>query len=433
MGSGTTIATTTAYRYRLMPTDLQREGLARHAGTRRFIYNHALARRKEFCAKHGRGIPLARLGEEMAALKHQPDTAWLRDVDSQVPQQALRDLQKAFATFFGRWAARKRGEHKGRLGFPKFRSRHASVQSFRIPQRIKVRPDSCGAENVGEVYCPKVGWMRYKNSRAIPADSAIKGATFKRDAVGDWHVFITAVTEVDKEQPPPLDAETTVGLDAGLKDFIVSSDGERIAPPKHYRRGQKKLRCAQRALLRRKKGSGRRRRAKRRAAKAHREVADRRKDFLHKLSTRIVREYDLICVEDLNLKGLAKTKLAKSFADAAHGEFRRQLAYKSERENKRFVKVSRWYPSTKMCGGESGCGSLNDALTLSDREWACPECGTRHDRDLNAAYNMKAEGLRMLKDIEAEGHPDSLNGRGADVRLPTREPLASKRQRIPRL
>jgi len=428
---------TEAYRYRLVPTDEQIEGLARHAGTRRFVYNRALARRKEFYAEHGFGISLAQLDAEIADLKHQPDTRWLRELDSQVPQQALRDLQKAFSAFFERWAAKKRGEYKGRLGFPKFRSKHSPTQSFRIPQRIKVRPDSCGASNVGEVYCPKVGWIRFKNSRDIPEDASIKGATFKRDAVGDWHVTITAVSEVAERPLPPLDPETTAGLDAGFKDFIVSSNGERVAPPKHYRRGQKKLRRAQRVLSRRKKGSNKRRRAKKTVARTHRKVANKRKDFLHKLSTEVMGKHDAICIENLNLKGLAKTKLsglAKSFADAAHGEFRRQLAYKSERASKRFVKVDRWFPSTKICGGEDGCGSINDALTLSDREWTCPECGLRHDRDLNAASNVKAEGLRILKEsIEAEGHPDSLNGRGADVRLPTRERLVSKRQRIPRL
>jgi putative transposase len=156
---------------------------------------------------------------------------------------------------------------QGRLGFPKFRSKHSPTQSFRIPQRIKVRPDSCGASNVGEVYCPKVGWIRFKNSRDIPEDASIKGATFKRDAVGDWHVTITAVSEVAGRPLPPLDPETTAGLDAGFKDFIVSSNGERVAPPKHYRRGQKKLRRAQRVLSRRKKGSNKRRRAKKTVAR----------------------------------------------------------------------------------------------------------------------------------------------------------------------
>ncbi len=401
---------TRAYRFRLVPTDEQRELLARLAGTRRFIWNWALHRRKNYYAEHGKDIPAEHLSKELTALKSLPDTAWLKEMDSQVPQQALRDLQRAFVGFF-----------EGRAKFPRFKGKSAGKQTFRIPQRIKTRSIT-HQPNVGEVYCPKVGWVRFKKSRKIEGE--IKGATFKRDALGHWFVTLTCRFEVPQaslESPPP-DPERTIGLDAGLKDFVVSSDGERVEPPKHYRRGEKKLRRAQRCLSRRKKGSKRREKAKRRVAKCHRKVANRRADFLHKLSTRLVKEHEAIYLEDLNLKGLTRTKLAKSFSDAAFGEFRGMLAYKSEWQDKRLIVVDRFFPSTRTC---SVCGVKREAVPLSQRRWRCVGCATHHDRDLNAARNIRREGLGKM---EAEGRPDSLNDRGADVRPPMRGPTVTKRE-----
>lgn len=205
----------------------------------------------------------------------------------------------------------------------------------------------------------------------------------------------------------PAAVSNVVGIDVGLKDFAVLSTGERIAPPKHYRKLECRLAKAQRRLSRRQKGSKNRDQARLAVANVHLKIRNQRSDFLHKLTTSLVREHDGLCIEDLSLKGMAKTKLAKSVLDAALGEFRRQLEYKSVWNRKHLAVIDRWYPSTKLC---RECGTLN-TLTLADRVWTCG-CGAQHDRDLNAAQNIRAEGLRMM---EAAGQTDSLNVCGRDV------------------
>jgi putative transposase len=207
------------------------------------------------------------------------------------------------------------------------------------------------------------------------------------------------------------DPAKVVGVDLGLKDFAVLSDGARIPAPKFYRQAQRKLRKAQRTHSRRKPGSNRKAKAKIRVAHIHQRIADRRGDFLHKLTTNLIRDHDGICIEDLSLKGLARTKLAKSFADASMGEFRRQLEYKCLWNRNHLAVIGRFYPSSRLHGE---CGAINGQLQLSDRIWTCG-CGVVVDRDLNAAVNIRAEGFRLL----AAGHADKLNARGRGVSLPT--------------
>jgi putative transposase len=340
-----------------------------------------------YFAEHGKGISAAQLSRELTALKDQPETAWLREVHAQALQQVLRDLDRAFVNFFER-----------RAGFPRFKSRKRSIPSFRIPQHVKVAD--------GKVYVPKIGLVRIRQSQAVEGES--KSATFKRDACGNWYVtLVVAFTMPDVALPPP-DPEKVVGMDAGLKDFIVLSNEERVPAPQFYRKAQKKLRRANKAFSRRKRGSKRRDKARRRIARIQQQTANKRQDFLHKLSTDIVKRFDGVCIEDLNVKGLARTKLAKSFTDAAHGEFRRMLEYKSLWHRKHLVVVGRSFPSTKTC---SACGAVNDNLTLKDRQWICPACGAILDRDLNASCNIRTEGLRIL----AVGHTDN-NARGVFIR-----------------
>lgn len=376
------------YRFRMRPTKAQDEALYRMAGARRFVYNWALERRKSYYSEHSRGISAKQLSSELTALKSQPDTLWLKEVDSQMLQQALRDLDDAFKAFFA-----------GRSRFPGFHSKKAGHFSFRIPQRVKVRD--------GHVYIPKVGWVRIRQSREI--EGKTKSATFKRDAVGNWYVSLTTEFEMPDTAPPAPDKP--VGVDLGLKDLLVLSDGTRVAAPRFSRKAERRLRRAQKNLSRKKLGSRRREKAKRRVACVHRKVANQRSDFLHKLTTNLTREYDCICIEDLNNRALARTKLSRSVLDASFGEFRRQVRYKALWNFKHCIEVDRFFPSTKTC---SECGTINPNLTLSDRTWVCG-CGAQHDRDLNAARNILAEGLRML----AAGQTDSLNARGETVRLPT--------------
>ena len=286
-----------------------------------------------------------------------------------------------------------------RRSIGKFRSKKAGHFTFRILQRVRVVD--------GRVYIPKIGWVCIRQSREV--EGSAKSATFKRDATGSWYVALTTEFEMPDAEPPA--PANPIGVDLGLKDLFVLSNGERVPAPKFERRAARKLRRAQKELSRKKPGSHRREKAKRCVARLHRKVSNQRGDFLHKLTTELVREYDLICVEDLSTKGLAKTKLSRSVLDAAFGEFLRQVAYKATWNLKQSVKVGRFFPSTKLC---SACGAVNAHLRLSDRRWLCG-CGIQHDKDLNASRNILAEGLRLV----AAGQAETENARGVPVRLPT--------------
>jgi len=385
------------YRFRMEPTKTHAVFLGRMAGARRFIWNWALRRWKDYHAEHGKSISLAQLSAELTALKQQPETAWLNEIDSQALQQALKGLYGAFVNFF-----EKRARH------PRFKSRKRDRARFRIPQRVKIQD--------GKVSVPKVGQVRIRQSQ--PVEGTTKSATFRRDARGHWFVTLTVCFELPDGPLLPPAADKVAGIDLGLIDFATLSDGsDPIKAPKFYRKGQRKLRTAQKALSRRKKGSKRKAKARGKVARIHQKIANQRCDFLHKLTTKLVHDHDGICIEDLNVKGLARTKLAKSFSDASMGEFRRQLEYKSLWNRKHLVVIGRFFPSSKLC---NVCGSLNDHLTLSDREWDCG-CRAHHRRDFLAACNIRDEGLRIL----AVGQTERLNAQGASVRPGTSGRLAS--------
>lgn len=377
------------YRFRMEPTQAQSDALLRMAGARRFVWNWGLARRKEAYAATGKGLTYNQQAAELTALKKRPEMAWLREADSQLLQQALKDLDRAYAAFFGK-----------RARFPRFKSKKRDDPRFRIPQRVRVESS--------KVYIPKIGWVKIRQSQ--PVDCPIKGATFKRDAEGHWYVTLTAEFEMPEVPLPPANPERVVGIDLGLKDFAVLSDGTRIAPPKFYRKGLSKLRRAQRELSRKQKGGKNRDKARHRLSKVHARVRNQRQDWLHKLTTGLVQKYDGLCIEDLNLKGMARTKLSTSVLDAALGEFRRQLEYKTVWHRKHLAVIDRYFPSSKLC---RECGTIHTALTLSDRVWTCG-CGAVHDRDLNAARNIRAEGIHRIP--VAVGHTETQNAWGAAVR-----------------
>lgn len=395
------------YRFRLEPNHAQEQGLYRLAGARRFVWNWALARRKEHYQTTGKGLTYRDQAAELTTLKRQPQTEWLCESDAQLLQQSLRDLDRAFRNFF-----------EQRTRFPQFKNRKKGHLSFRIPQRVKVEG--------GKVYCPKVGGIRLRQSQPIEGDT--KSATFKRDATGKW--FVTLMAEFEMPDVPLSPLQNPIGIDMGLKDFATLSDGTRVPVPQFFRKAERRLKRAQRKLSRRKKGSKRREKTKRRVARIHRRVAHQRGDFLHKLTTSLVRRFDGICIENLCVNGMAKTKrLGKSVLDAAFGEFRRQLEYKAVWNRRHLVTVSRWFPSSRRC---FNCGSIHDALTLNDREWMCQVCGCWHDRDLNAARNVLKEGLVIL----AVGHTERVansvcaNARGACVRLRNSGQRVTKRESL---
>ena len=382
------------YRFKLEPTPTQTQKLYQQAGSRRFVYNWALARRKEHYEATKQGLRYAEQNKELTQLKKQQALLWLKDADSQALQEGLRDLDKAFQNFFA-----KRGR------FPKFQSRSKGHFSFRIPQRVRVA--GCPRSGRRKAYCPKIGWIGIRQSQDV--EGATKSATFKRNACGEWFVTLTSEFEMpDTALPAP---KKPIGLDMGLGDFATLSNGEAVAAPKFYRKAAKKLARAQRELSRAVKGSERRAKAKLRVAKVHRKIANSRADFLHKLTTGLVGEFDHIGLEDLNIKALVKTKLrghSKSWCDAAMGEFVRQLTYKAQWNRVHLVKVNRFFASSKLCGA---CGAVNGALTLSDRVWQC-ECGKEHKRDVSAAQNVLRESLAI-------GQMERLNAPGATVRPAT--------------
>jgi putative transposase len=370
-----------AYRFRLEPTSQQEEGLRRIAGACRAVYNWGLGRCKEHYAEQGKTLPYAAQNLELTALKNRPGLEWLKEADSQALQESLRDLDRAFVNFFEK-----------RARFPKFKRAKDERFAFRIPQRVKVEGE--------RVYCPKIGWIDLRLSR--PVEGVTKSASFKRDAAGHWHVCLIQEFELPEVALPA--PQNPVGVDVGLIDFATLSTGESIPAPKFARKADRRVRCAQRVVSRRKKGSNRRKKAKRRLSRVHQQVARQRNDFVHKVTTGLVGRFDLICIEDLSVKGIARTKLARLVMDAAFGEFRRQLEYKTLWNYRRLVTADRFFPSSKQC---HACGARNGELTLSDRVWACG-CGAVHRRDLNAALNLEVEGMRLV----AVGQTETQNARG---------------------
>ena len=391
------------FRFRLRPNADEQQALARMAGARRFVWNWALAECQAHYRESGKSLPWAELSRRLTALKQQPDRRWLNQVDAQALQQVLADLRRAYRNFFAK-----------RAGFPRFKSRKRDRGRFRIPQRVRVADR--------RVYIPKVGSVRIRQSQAV--NGTTKSATFKQDAAGNWDV--TLVTEFDMPNTPLPAASpaAVVGVDLGLHDFAVVSDGERVPVPRFFRQAERALRRAQRVLSRRGKQSRRRLRAKRKVALIHRRIAHQRADFLHKLTTGLVKKYEGIAIEDLSVRGLARTKLGKSVTDASFGEFRRQLEYKTIWHRKHLAVIDRFFPSSKMC---HACGAENQALTLADRSWRCG-CGAVQDRDLNAALNIRSEGWKVL----AAGYAERINARGPDVRLPQWGAVGVE-TRIPRL
>lgn len=395
------------YRFRLEPNASQEEGLRRYAGARRFIWNWALHQKQQHYWATGKALPEKDLSARLTALKREPETAWLTEMDSQLLQQACADLKRAFNNFFER-----------RARYPRFKSRKRDQGRFRIPQRVTLA--------AGYLAVPKIGRVKVRQSRDV--EGTTKSATFKRDACGHWFVCLVAELAVPAVQVAMPDEGRTVGVDLGLKDAIVTSAAERVPAPRFYRSAQRKLKRAQRAFSRRKKGSRNRAKARAMVARIHQKVANRRSDFTHKLTTALVQRHQAVCIEDLSVKGLARTKLATSVLDASMGEIRRQLAYKGRWYGVHVVTADRFYPSSRLC---YECGYKHDGLTLADRRWVCPGCGCTLDRDLNAAKNIKREGLRLLGVDVAAGHAETQNACGRAVRLPMA--AGAEEARIPRL
>ncbi len=380
-----------AYRFRLHPTKVQEEHLLRMAGAWRYVYNWALERRQGHDQQHGVSIAKKQLSSELTALKNEPGTAWLEEADSQALQQALRDLDRAFEAFFAK-----------RAGYPRFRSKRRDAPTFRILQRIRVENE--------RVYVAKIGWIRVRQSQTV--EGTLKGATFRRTATGTWFVVLTVAFELPDLPLPIVDPDVVWGVDVGLSSLVTPGDGRKVQAPKYLRCSERKLARKQWALRRKKKGSRNYYKARREVAAVHERVENQRQDYLHELTTRLVREAGGVCIGNLSLSGMARTKLSKSVGDASLGEVRRQIEYKATWNRKHVATLDRWYPSSKTC---NCCGHVKQDLMLSGRIWTCEACGGKHDRDGYAARNIRTEGLRMLV---AAGHAETRNACGGNVRPP---------------
>ena len=376
------------YRYRLYPSSSQRAALARAFGCARVVFNDALAARRD---AYKAGLPYltdAELSARLTAAKKTPERAWLGSVSSVVLQQALADLNTAYRNLF----ASLRGERKGRkVALPRFRSRKDRRQSIRFTANACFRVTAGG-----KLRLPKIGNVQVRWSRGLPA--APSSVTVIRDAAGRY--FASFVVETSPE--PLLEVAAETGIDLGLTHFAVLSNGRKIASPKFLRRAERKLRAAQKALNRKRQGSRNRDRARVRMARVHAKVADSRRDWLHKESTRIIRENQAVYVEDLCVAGLARTRLAKSVHDAGWSAFTAMLEYKARKHGRTFARTGRFEPTSQVC---SACGLKDGPKPLSIRQWTCAACGAVHDRDVNAARNVLALGRR-----------ESLNACGGQVR-----------------
>lgn len=366
-----------AYKYRIYPNQAQKDLLAIQFGHARFVYNAGLAARKRAFFETGVGLTYNDTAWLLKMWKH--GLPWLKAADSQVLQQSLMDLDKAYKNFFekvkngtlpkGNGKPRKDGMPKG---YPSFRSKY-DEQSIRYPQRFKVEGS--------RVYLPKVGWVRALFHR--PLDGKMKNCTVSKTKTGKYFVAI----QCEVARPEPVKLSGTVGIDLGLKHFAVLSTGEKIDHPQYLRQTERRLKRAQRVLSRRKKVSKGRAKARQRVAILHERIANQRQDFLHKTSYRVASEFGHIKIENLNVAGMLRNhSLAKSIADSGWSEFGRQLGYKSEWRGGFCEKIDRFFASSKTC---SVCGWKNQDLKLNHRTWTCGGCGAVHDRDHNASLNIE--------------------------------------------
>ena len=361
----------TASRFRLYPTPDQMHRLAVQFGHARWVWNDALALTQKTYRETGKGLGYHALATRLPTLKKQIE--WLAEADSQVLQQALQNLAAAFDNFFQK-----------RARYPRFKKK-AHRQSIQYPQRVKIEGK--------RAYLPKVGWVKVVVHRALAG--RIKTVTISKEPCG--HYYASVLTDDGAEMPEAMMPEggRFTGIDVGLTDFAVTSDGSHFQNPRHLRQKEGNLARKQRKLARKQKGSRSRDKARRLVARCHERVKNARKDYLHKLSRKLVDKSQAIAVEDLNVKAMVRSPtLAKSISDAGWGMFANFLRYKAERAGKFFVRTARFFPSSKTC---SACGHRHSEMLLSVRAWTCAACNTAHDRDENAAANIGQEADRIWR------------------------------------
>ena len=383
-----TVTVRTAYRCRAYPDQEQQAALTRTFGCVRVVWNSTLAERHRRWHTDRTGMSYAQSDRTLTAMKQDPDLAFLAAVSCVPLQQTLRHQHQAFTAFFAR-----------RARYPRFKSRGSRQSAHYTRSAFTMRGGELRLAKTDTPLQYVWSWPDVDPAALNPAMVIVS-----REPDGRWYVTFT----IDTDGPEPLpETGHAVGVDLGVKDFAVTSGGERIANPRHLERKARAMARYQRRMARCQKGSANRARAKAKVARAHRKVRNARADFLHRVSTGLVRENDVIVIEDLNVAGMVRNRhLAGAISGCGWGEFRRQLEYKCQRYGRRLVVIDRWYPSSKTC---SACGHLLAVLSLKTRQWTCPSCGARHDRDINAAKNILAAGRAV-----ARGSPGDACG--ADVR-----------------
>ncbi|NET82812.1 MAG: IS200/IS605 family element transposase accessory protein TnpB [Moorea sp. SIO1F2] len=387
-----------AVKVRIYPTQEQVQILAQHFGCSRWWWNYALNQCIETYKETGKGLKQSALNSMLPKLKKEKETEWLKDCYSQVLQSVSLNLSRAYQNFF-----------QGRAKYPRFKSYHHR-QSIQYPQKVK---------QVGDClkFPGKLGVVKAVIHR--PLDGTIKTVTVSKDPSGKYYASV--LMEYESDEPKPSTNGKVIGIDLGIKDFAITYDGEKTSKfgnPKPINRYQKKLAKKQRIAARKKKGSNGSKKARKIVAKVYERIGNVRQDYLHKLSRKIVDQNQVVVVENLNVKGMLcatrtlrerNHKLAKAISDLSWGTFVNFLSYKCEKEGKVLVEIDRWFPSSKTC---SNCHYRIKELPLDVRSWICPSCSTHHDRDGNAAKNIRAEGIRML----SSSGTGEVNASGEEVR-----------------
>ena len=387
-----------SYKFRIYPTKEQETLMSKHFGCSRFVFNHFLNVRKEQYLNDKTSLNYYDNANSLTQLKKEEDTEWLKEVNSQSLQSAIRNLDTAYKNFFNK-----------QNQFPKFKSKY-NKQSFKIPQNVFIEEDT--------LVIPK-----FKSGIKVKVHREIKGkilfATISKNTTGKYYVSVTC----EENHKPYSKTKTSVGIDVGIKDFAILSDGKVYENIKPLKSKLKKLKYNQTQLSKKVKGSESRNKQKQKLGVIYENITNIRTDYLHKISTEIVKNHDIIVVEDLNVKGMMKNhKLAQAISDVSWGSFYTMLEYKSKWNDKEYVKIDRWFPSSKTC---SSCGWIKQDLELKHREWTCDGCNETHDRDFNASKNILKQGLNIINCVSGT---DSQSKQKRNEALPSGESVTSETQ-----
>lgn len=375
-----------AYKYRLKPTTEQKIMFEKHIGSCRFVYNWALNMKITTYKETKKSISKFDLNNLLPELKNEYE--WLKEVNSQSLQGMTDNVEKAYKKFF-----------RDKIGYPKFKSKKNPIQSFPIPQHYKVDFEK------GIVKLPKIGEVKAILHRTF--EGKLKTATISKTSTNKFFISVLVDDGITFPATQYYDEKSTIGIDVGIKDFAVLSTGEKSENPKFLKSSMTRLKVLQRRLSRKVKGSNSRNKAKQKIAKLHEKISNQRSDFQSKLSFRLISENQAIALENLNVKGMTQNHcLAQAISDASWSSFVGMLTYKAEQYGKTILRIGRFEPSSKTC---NKCGYIKSDLALKDREWQCPICNTLHDRDINAAINIKNFALKNISPQELREEPvDSL-------------------------